>query len=77
VSKVFDERIKLTGNLLNTAATGIFITGVVAPLVAAFYDVAGPSSVGLRWLALASAVCILVVLGLHLTARAVLGRLSE
>jgi hypothetical protein len=77
VSKVADERTKLTANLLNTAATGVFITGVVAPLIAAFYGVAGPAQVGPLWLALASIVCILIVLGLHLSARAVLGRLSE
>jgi Na+/melibiose symporter-like transporter len=77
VSKVADERAKLTANLLNSAATGVFITGVVAPIVAAFYGVAGPSEVGLGWIALASTVCVLMVFGLHLGARAVLGRLSE
>ncbi len=77
MGKVADERTKLTANLLNTAATGVFVTGVVAPLIAAFYGIAGPASVGLKWLVLASTVCILVVLGLHLSARVVLGRLSE
>ena len=75
MSKIAEERTKLTANLLNTAATGVFITGVVAPLVAAYYGVAGPSQVGLGWIAVASTVCVLTVFGLHWLARAVLGRL--
>lgn len=77
MSKVADERAKLTANLLNTAATGVFITGAVAPLVAAFYGVPGASQVGLGWLGSGSVVCILIVAALHLWARAILGRLSE
>jgi len=46
MSKVADERASLTANLLNTAATGVFVTGVVAPMIAAFYGVPGPSDVG-------------------------------
>ena len=77
MSKIADERIKLTANVLNAAASGIFLTGVIAPLVAAFYGVPGPSQTSVGWIAVASAVWIFASLGLHLCARAVLGRLSE
>jgi Na+/melibiose symporter-like transporter len=77
VSKVREERTKLTAGLLNSAAVGVFVTGVIAPLVAAFYGVPGPSQVGLGWLMVGSIIWILTVLVLHLCARAVLGRLSE
>lgn len=46
MSRIADERTKLTANILNASGAGAFVTGVIAPLVAAFYGVAGPSQAG-------------------------------
>ena len=44
MSLIHNERTKLTANYLNTAATGFFGAGVVAPLAAAVFGLAGPGS---------------------------------
>ena len=77
MSKVTDERIKLTAHVLNSAAAGAFVTGVIAPLVAAFYGVPGPAEAGFWRLLLATVIWILVAVCLHMVARALLGRLRE
>jgi hypothetical protein len=77
LSKIADERAKLTANVLNASAAGVFVTGVIAPLVAAFYGIAGPSDASLRSIVVATLIWVSVAVGLHLLALAVLGRLSE
>jgi hypothetical protein len=42
-----DERTKLTANWLNAMASGVMITGVVAPAVAAYFNVPGPLQSGI------------------------------
>ena len=70
---VHNERIKLTAGYLNTAAGGMFTAGVIAPLVAAVFGVAGPSGgPGALTLLFGVAIFIGCSVGLHLLARTVL-----
>lgn len=72
---VHNERIKLTANLLNTGASGMFITGVVAPIVAAVYGVPGPAQAP-TWLVVTLTFAWRAAAAiLHVLARRVLGRL--
>ena len=70
---VLTERVKLTAAYLNTAAGRFFTTGVVAPLAAVVFGVAGPSG-GPSALTLVLGVLIFLLssLGLHAAARFVL-----
>lgn len=77
MSKVKDERTKLTANVLNAAASGAFVAGVIAPLVAVFYGVAGPAQAGTGRLIIATVIWFLVAVALHIVGRALLGRLNE
>jgi hypothetical protein len=72
---VHNERVKLTANVLNAAAAGMFVTGVVAPAVAVLYGIPGPSSAGLGLIAVASAAWFAASLTIHSIARRILGRL--
>jgi hypothetical protein len=74
MSLIHNERIKLTAALMNTVASAVFITGVLAPLVAVSYGLPGP----IRGFAAAliSLIWILAALGIHLLARALLGKLK-
>jgi MFS-type transporter involved in bile tolerance (Atg22 family) len=74
VSLIYNERTKLTATLMNTVAAAVFITGVLAPLVAFSYDLPGPNK-GVA-AAVVSLIWILAALGIHLLARAQLGRLK-
>jgi hypothetical protein len=77
VSLIHNERIKLTASCLNTLATTIVATGVIAPLVAI---VLGFPAVGaISWGVYILAAVAWLVLGtvLHLLARQILGRLLE
>lgn len=74
MSLIHNERTKLTATLMNTIAAAIFITGVVAPMVALSYDLPGPNR---GWAAaLITIVWIFAALGIHLLARTLLGRLK-
>lgn len=77
MGNIADERTKLTANVLNASASGVFLTGAIAPLVAALYGVPGPSQAGFWSIVLLTSMWISVATSLHLLARAVLGRLSE
>ena len=46
---IANERAKLAANLLNSLASSTIIAGVVAPLVATIFDVAGASTIPI-WL---------------------------
>lgn len=75
MSKIADERTKLTATLLNGIALAMVVAGGVAPLVALSYDLPGSASgpvvalVGFCWTAAG--------VGFHLAARWLLGRISE
>ena len=56
MSKLTDERAKLTANWLNAVASGMMITGVVAPAVATYFGIPGPVQVGLLALLISAAV---------------------
>jgi hypothetical protein len=56
MSKLTDEQTKLTANWLNAMASGVMITGVVAPAVAAYFNIPGPSHAGLVGI-IFSAIC--------------------
>jgi hypothetical protein len=77
MSLVQNERTKLTANWLNALAAGIVITGVVAPLVASIYGVAGPSQAGYVVIAVLSLIWFAVGTALHFVARRMLARLRE
>jgi hypothetical protein len=74
VSLIHNERTKLTATLMNTVAAAIFITGVLAPLVAFSYDLPGTNKGAAA--AVVSLIWIFAALGIHLLARALLGRLK-
>jgi hypothetical protein len=76
VSKITDERTKLTGNWLNAIASGIVVTGVVAPAVAAFFNIPGPSQASLGWLTLVMGGWFAAGAVLHLLARTLLRSLD-
>jgi hypothetical protein len=73
---IHNERLKLTAGVLNTMASGLVITGVVAPAVAVIYGVPGPAQAGGLLLALASAFWLAGGATLHILARAALGGLK-
>jgi hypothetical protein len=64
MSKLTDERAKLTANWLNAVASGVMITGVVAPVVAAYFGVPGPANVGPLTLSVSARVWFFAALGL-------------
>ena len=70
-----NERVKLTANLLNTIASGMCVTGVIAPVVAAMYGVPGPAQSDARVITAGSILFFLASLGIHLYGRAMLKRL--
>jgi hypothetical protein len=73
--QVHNERTKLLANLLNTCASGMFVTGVVAPAVAVLYGVPGPAQATPSLIAFGSLSWFVGTVGAHLLARLVLGRL--
>lgn len=77
MSLIHNERLKLTANALNTAAGSSFTVGVLAPLVAAFYDVSGAYKVAVWKIVLGAVVWLSTAVVLHLSARRVLGSLKE
>jgi hypothetical protein len=73
--QVHNERTKLTANLLNTAASGLLITGGVAPVIAMIYGVAGPAQTPGWIVGLSSFACVTISVAIRVFARASLGRL--
>lgn len=69
---IHNERTKLTATLLNTVASGLLVTGVVAPLVALIYGVPGPAQAPARLVAASSLACWAASLSIHVVARFVL-----
>jgi hypothetical protein len=68
MSLIHNERTKLTANAFNTAATSCFTVGVLAPMVAAFYNV-GSGAIPLRTIALGVAIWLSVSCILRYNAR--------
>ena len=77
MSLIHNERTKLTATWINSVASGVTITGGAAPIVAAVLGMSGVAQVGLVALAASSVIWLFVGISLHLTARAVLGRLRQ
>jgi Na+/pantothenate symporter len=78
VSKAREEKIKLTANLLNTAAGSSFTVGVVAPAVAVYLNLGDAAAkVTLRDLILNVVFWLFAASMLHLGARAILDRLDR
>ncbi len=73
MSQIDNERIKLTASYVNTMAGAFFTAGVVAPLAAAVFGLAGPGSpVPTLTLAIGVTIFLAVSVGLHLAARFVI-----
>lgn len=77
MSLIHNERVKLLANVLNGAATSSFAVGVLAPIAAAFYSVAGTPRVSLVSIIAGAVIWLLLAIALHLAARRVLGGLRE
>jgi hypothetical protein len=72
---VHNEQTKLTATWLNSLASGLIVTGCIAPVVALLYGVAGPAQVGAGLVALGSLTFFGVGAWLHIVARGLLRRL--
>ena len=73
MSLIENERTKLTATYLNTAATGCLGAGVVAPLAAAVFGLAGPGlPISTLTLGLGILIFLVASILLHLAARYVL-----
>ena len=73
MSVIANERTKLTAAYLNTAAGGLFTAGVVAPLVAAVFGIAGPiGGASALTLLLGVTIFLMASAALHAAARSVL-----
>ncbi len=72
---IHNERVKLLALAFNTASTSAFTVGVLAPVAAAFYDLA-PSREAPRTVVLGALLWIGASVVLHLAGRRVLGWLK-
>ncbi|PYE89542.1 hypothetical protein [Phyllobacterium leguminum] len=76
MSLIHNERIKLLANAFNTAATSSFTVGVLAPIAAAFYNVA-TTPVRSSTIIIGVGIWLFSAFALHLGARRILGGLVE
>jgi hypothetical protein len=72
---IHNERTKLLATALNNVAVAAFVTGFIAPIVGFLYG--SPTATATRWWWLIGIVWLLVGVGLHTTAQAVLGKLRQ
>lgn len=72
---IHNEQTKLTATWANTIASGLVITGAVAPVVAAIYGIAGPAQAGAVTVGLGSGAFLAAGFALHGLARLFLRRL--
>lgn len=75
MSLVHNERTKLTATWLNALASGMVVTGVIAPAVAVFYGVLGPGESGAAIIGISGLVWLFTGTALHFIALATLRRL--
>jgi hypothetical protein len=73
---VHNERTKLTAGWLNTLATALLAAGVFAPAAALLYGLTQPAGSAAYMFVLVLG-CFALGAGLHLLARATLGRMIE
>jgi hypothetical protein len=73
---VRNERRKLTASWLNAIATALMAAGVFAPVASQIYGF-GSNRADKSLVLISSVVCVTLSLGLHLTARLLLGGLEE
>jgi hypothetical protein len=71
-----NEQIKLTANLFNSVASGIVITGAVAPLVAGYFGMVGPGQASALALLIGEIVWLAIAGALHLAGRRLLRSLT-
>jgi hypothetical protein len=76
LSKLSEERTKLTANWLNAIASGMIVTGGVAPVIAAFFNIPGPSQASYGWLVSVVGGCLFVGGVLHFLGRMLLRSLD-
>jgi hypothetical protein len=72
MSLIQNERTKLTANWLNAMASGVIVTGVVAPSIALMFQLGGSALLNLWLIGAASCTWLLGGVILHLTARYIL-----
>ena len=73
---VHNERTKLTATWINTLAAAFIAAGAVAPIAAILYGLSAFPVAPERLVGLAIA-CVAIGVGIHMLARAELGRLRE
>lgn len=72
MSLIQNERTKLTANWLNAMASGVIVTGVVAPSIALLFQFGAAASLNIWLIGAASTIWLLGGIILHLTARFIL-----
>lgn len=72
---IHNERTKLTANWLNAMASGVIITGVVAPLIAVLFRISS-FDFSPALIVMSSAVWLSVGVALHLLGRRTLRRMT-
>jgi uncharacterized membrane protein len=76
MTQIQNERTKLTANWLNALASGVIVTGVVAPSVALLFQLANGIVPHIWVILLASMIWLSMGYALHSVARLILGRLE-
>lgn len=79
---IANERIKVTATAFNNLSVASLMAGVIGPVATLVYDavklpVGGVSTVSLFWTSMVAIIWIAAGIGLHLIARATLGRLRS
>jgi len=77
MSLIHNERTKLTATATNGVAIASIVAGFVTPLAALTFGVPGPATRGAILTVIVALAWLAVGVGLHLLARALLGRLRE
>jgi membrane protein implicated in regulation of membrane protease activity len=74
---VRNKQIELTAGYLNSAATGFFGAGVIAPMAALTFGVSGPAGpVPALTLAVGATIFLVISIAAHIAARRLLRRLK-
>ncbi len=77
MSLIHNERAKLSATFLNNIAVGVIGSGLIAPFFVALYGLGNLTAEQIRFIGLAAPGWVLLGVGLHFLARAVLGGLKE
>lgn len=74
---VRNERLKLTATFLNNVAIAVIGASFIAPFFAVLYGLGTVEAAQLRTFAIAAPTWLLIGVGIHMAARAILGLLQE